>query len=55
MNEHERMRAELWSRVYAGIAGALAQTQDVATRWADKALKEFDERFPRPDGKAPRT
>lgn len=46
MNAHERMRAEVWARVYAGIAASPAGGSAQAIVWADRALKQFDERFP---------
>jgi hypothetical protein len=43
-----RLRAELWARVYAGIAASAGGKQDAGARWADRALAEFDTRFPAP-------
>lgn len=53
--EHERQRRQLWADVWVGTASANdCKSPKVATGWADKALDEFDKRFPReqPTGEA---
>lgn len=40
-------RKELWIGVAAGVSAASNSTNpDTPVKWADKALKAFDERFP---------
>lgn len=39
-------REEVWLRIYAALAGALGCNGPTARNWADKALEEFDKRFP---------
>lgn len=39
-------REEVWLRIYAALAGALGANGPTARDWADKALEEFDKRFP---------
>lgn len=47
--DHEQQRKELWVGVYIAYVRADNSTdQDGASRWADTALKRFDERFPKP-------
>ena len=48
MNEliHEKQRRECWTAAYAAVASAYnCPTHEVALKWADNALKAFDERF----------
>ena len=43
---HENCRKELWIKVYiAYVSAANATKEDGASKWADIALKRFDERF----------
>lgn len=47
--EHEQMRKQLWLSAWVATASADNCTRvDVATTWADDALKAFDARFPAP-------
>lgn len=48
MNTRDRIRAEMWGRVYAGMAACSAPGAggDKALAWADRAVEEFDKRFP---------
>ena len=39
-------REEVWLRIYAALAGALGVNGPIARDWADKAVEEFDARFP---------
>lgn len=39
-------REEVWLRIYAACAGALGCDGPTSRDWADKALEEFDKRFP---------
>ena len=39
-------REEVWLRIYAALAGALGADGATSRAWADKALEEFDKRFP---------
>jgi hypothetical protein len=39
-------REEVWLRIYAALAGALGCDGPNARAWADRALEEFDARFP---------
>jgi hypothetical protein len=50
--DHEEIRKELWCNVWVAVAGASNSTRsDIVTTWADRALKDFDERFPRQNDK----
>lgn len=40
-----RIRAELWSRVYAGVLSHRSGYPSVCIEAADKAVDEFDKRF----------
>lgn len=45
--EHELMRRKVWSDAWSMTANANdCKATDTATRYADAALKAFDERFP---------
>jgi hypothetical protein len=45
---HEEQRKMLWATVWAATASASNCRESItATTWADKALKEFDIRFPK--------
>lgn len=47
---HENIRKKLWCDVYVAYVGAANATkEDGASRWADIALKRFDDAFPCPD------
>jgi len=47
MNTHQQLRANLWCNVATGIAVLPEVTEGLTpTRWADRVLKDFDERFP---------
>jgi len=42
-------REEVWVRVWAAVSGSSGCTSTkTATAWAEKALEEFDKRFPEP-------
>lgn len=46
---HEQLRKELWIKAWVGTACAVTCTNpEAATKWADKALADFDDRFPKP-------
>ena len=47
MSEEEAMkRMDLWCSVWVAVAGCLGVTDPGnASKWADKALEEFDVRF----------
>ena len=48
---HEDHRKQLWCDVYvAYVNAANATNNDGAAKWADIALKRFDERFKEPTG-----
>jgi len=45
-DEHEAARKQLWISAWAGVASAFnCKEPESATKWADAALKAFDERF----------
>jgi hypothetical protein len=47
--QHENIRKKLWSDVYvAYVAASNSIEKDGAHKWADIALKRFDERFNEP-------
>ena len=47
---HEENRQNLWVKVWLTIAGDdTCGDIDIPTKWADRALKDFDERFQKPD------
>lgn len=47
--EHEDLRKQMWLTAWCQVAGALGCTETkTADRWADEALKSFDQRFPKP-------
>lgn len=49
MTQHEQQRRAIWIQAWSAVASAWnSKEADVATKWADKALKAFDERFPAP-------
>lgn len=49
IKEHDLIRKKLWADVWAYTAGASNSTHaEACTKWADRALKDFDERFPKP-------
>ena len=42
----EKQRRECWLQAWASVAGSpFCKETKAATRWADEALKAFDERF----------
>ncbi len=46
MSKDEATRKHLWIAAWSSAASAFnIQTPKDATRWADAALKDFDERF----------
>ena len=50
---HEEMRKLCWIEAWSLTASAVTcRESDTATRWADKALAAFDERFPAPNKKS---
>lgn len=50
--QHELKRKEIWINAWCSVANALnCRKPEDATRWADKALKDFDERFKKDDKK----
>ena len=45
---HEQLRKELWIGVAVSVARAEnARSNSVPGNWANKALEEFDKRFPK--------
>jgi hypothetical protein len=45
--DHEEIRKELWCNVWVAVAGASNSTKsELVSLWADRALRDFDERFP---------
>jgi hypothetical protein len=47
--QHEETRKHLWCNAWVSTANANdCKSTDVATRWADAALRDFDKRFPEP-------
>lgn len=47
--QHENKRKHVWTMAWCAVASAWnAESSAVATKWADAALKEFDQRFPKP-------
>jgi len=47
--QHEEIRKHFWCNVWIATASANdCKKSDVATRWADAALQDFDKRFPEP-------
>lgn len=54
IEQWEADRRRLWIEVCVAVAGANNSTvSDSIINWADKALKTFDARFPRPIVKEP--
>ena len=48
---HQDQRKQLWCEIYvAYVSAANATNDDGAAKWADIALKRFDERFKEPAG-----
>mgnify|MGYP007112899926 CR=1 FL=1 len=48
--DHEGNRQFLWTNSWIAVAGSsTCVDKKTATLWADQALKDFDERFPKPD------
>lgn len=43
--EHQRLRMQVWSAAFCGVAAAFNSQMDDAVKWADYALEQFDERF----------
>lgn len=49
MNTHQQLRANLWCNIATGIAVQPEVPNGLTpTIWADRVLKDFDERFPEP-------
>jgi hypothetical protein len=47
---HENLRKKLWCDTWVSIGGSIGcNSKSVPTVWADFALKDFDERFPKPE------
>lgn len=47
--DHEAQRKKLWCDVYVAYVGAANSTNiNGAKVWADVALRNFDEKFPKP-------
>lgn len=43
---HQEQRKRLWADAWVHVASASdCKSHDTATKWADKALEEFDKRF----------
>lgn len=54
LTSHNEQRKSLWSSAWIQTANASdCKSTDTATRWADAALKAFDERFPTPKVEPP--
>lgn len=48
----EKQRRECWLKAWAATASAISCPKyETATKWADEALKAFDERFVNPKKK----
>lgn len=48
---HEQQRRDLWAQAWVATANANdCKSPEVATKYADAALRDFDSRFPRPAG-----
>lgn len=48
----EQQRKELWCAAWVATARSdSCVNDDTPTKYADKALKDFDERFPKPETK----
>lgn len=48
--DHEQQRKKLWCDVYvAYVTSANSTSSEYGKNWADKALQEFDKRFPKPN------
>ncbi len=46
---HEEQRKSLWANAWVHVASAANYVNySTATAWADKALHDFDRRFPEP-------
>lgn len=46
---HEEQRKYLWINAWISTANSPdCKKSNIATKWADEALKEFDKRFPMP-------
>jgi hypothetical protein len=46
-NNHDALRKQLWIQAFTAVAGTInCLSEDVAIRYADNALKAFDEAFP---------
>jgi hypothetical protein len=46
---HKEQRINLWANAWVHTASASdCKSFNTATKWADEALKAFDERFPMP-------
>ena len=49
VQSHQEQRKQLWIEAWCSVANANdCKRKSVPTRWADKALKDFDERFKAP-------
>jgi hypothetical protein len=47
MKDRESLRAQLWIDTWLVVARAeTCRTPDIPTVWADRAVKDFDSRFP---------
>lgn len=47
-NEHELMRRKLWMQAWTYVAGASnCNEKTIPGKWADRALLEFDAKFPK--------
>jgi len=45
-NKHQDLRKQVWIQAWCHTATAITcATSDTATKWADAALHDFDERF----------
>jgi len=48
--EHELVRKELWMRIACAYVNSSNSTsKEYASKWADQVLKDFDERFNKPN------
>jgi hypothetical protein len=49
IKEHDEKRKDLWIKAWCATANANdCKHTSTATRYADEALKAFDDRFPKP-------
>lgn len=46
--EHQNLRKKIYTDAWAAVAGAFNSKIEHPKKWAERALKEFDEQFPMP-------